>query len=304
MTPEEQVASTPGFSVKINGRDLPLEAKVEVTRVVVEDSLDSAGAFAIELNNLDADTQTVKWSDASLFDPGSVVEIQMGYVEALETVMVGEITGLELSFPERARALLTVRGQDRLHRFRRGRRTRSYLQVKDSGVAEQLAGDLGLGHDVEDSREVHPYLLQLNQTDIDFLLTRARAIGYELLVDDRTLHFRKRKNDRGKTVTLTFSHGLLTFYAYLSTADQVSEVTVRGWDPKARQALVGRARPADVTGKMQGSEVGPAAAQRLFGTRVRTIVDQPVTTQNEADLLARGVLNEMALGYIVGEGTA
>ena len=179
-----------------------------------------------------------------------------------------------------------------------------HLQVKDSGVAEQLASDLGLIPDVEDSREVHPYLLQLNQTDIDFLLTRARAIGYELLVDDRTLHFRKRKHDRGKTVTLTFTHGLLTFYAYLSTADQVSEVTVRGWDPKAQQALVGRARPADVTGKMQGSEVGPAAAQRLFGTRVRTIIDQPVTTQNEADLLARGVLNEMALGYITGEGTA
>jgi phage protein D len=136
------------------------------------------------------------------------------------------------------------------------------------------------------------------------LLARARAIGYELLVDDKTLRFRKRKNDRGKTVTLTSTHGLLTFYAYLSTADQVSEVTVRGWDPKARQALVGRARPADVAGTMQGAEVGPAAAQRLFSRRVRTIVDQPVTTQNEADLLARGVLNEMALGYITGEGTA
>jgi len=120
MTQEEQAASTPGFAVKVNGSDLPLEARAEVTRVVVEDSLDSAGAFAVELNNLDADTQQVKWSDAALFDPGGVVEIQMGYVEALETVMVGEITGLELSFPERARALLTVRGYDRLHRFRRG----------------------------------------------------------------------------------------------------------------------------------------------------------------------------------------
>ena len=40
------------------------------------------------------------------------MEIQMGYVGALQTVIVGEITGLELSFPERARALLTVRGYD------------------------------------------------------------------------------------------------------------------------------------------------------------------------------------------------
>ena len=114
MTQEEQVTSAPAFSVKVNGRDLPLEAKAEVTRVVVEDSLDSAATFAIEMNNLDAENQQVKWSDAGLFDPGGVVEVQMGYAEAMETVMVGEITGLEVSFPERARALLTVRGLDRL----------------------------------------------------------------------------------------------------------------------------------------------------------------------------------------------
>ena len=305
MDQQRQAASAPAFAVRVNGSDLPPNARGEVTRLIVEESLDSAGTFAIELSNWDMDTQRVKWSDAALFQPGGVVEIQLGYVEAVETVMVGEITGLELSFPERARALLTVRGFDRLHRFRRGRRTRSYLQAKDSDVARQLAGDLGLTPDVEDSGEVHPYLLQTNQTDIDFLLARARASGYEVLVDDRTLRFRKVRHDRGKTVTLDFAHGLLTFYAYLSTADQVSQVIVRGWDPKTKQALVGQARAADVTGAMGGRQSGPAAVQSLFGdARTRTVIDHPVATQNEADLLARGLLNDIALSYVVGEGTA
>jgi phage protein D len=305
MAQEEQLALTPGVTLRVNGSDLPLEARVELTRLSVEESLDSAGTFAIELNNWDMDTQQVKWSDSTLFQPGGVVEIQLGYLEALETVMVGEITGLELDFPaQQARALLTVRGYDRLHRFRRGRRTRSYLQVKDSDVAEQIASDLGLTPGVEDSGEVHPYLLQMNQTDVDFLLTRARAIGYELLVDDKTLRFRKVKNDRGRAVGLDFTHGLMTFYAYLSTADQVSQVIVRGWDSKTKQALVGQAQAADVTGTMQGTEVGPAAVQRLFGTRTLTMVEHPVATQHEANLLARGLLDDIALSYIVGEGTA
>ena len=217
--------------------------------------------------------------------------------------MKGEITGLELSFSEQAGALLIVRGYDRLHRFRRGRRTKAYLEVKDSDVAEQIAGDLELTPEVEDSGEVHSYLLQVNQTDIDFLLARARAIGYELLVEDQTLKFRKVKNDRGKTVELDFLHGLTNFNAYLSTADQVSQVIVRGWDSQAKEPLVGKAQVSDIIGTMQGSQVGSQVVEDLFGTRTLTIIEQPVSTQNEADLLAKGVLNEIALRYIVGEGT-
>src|SRR4029453_4231601 len=193
-----------------------------------------AGSFAIELSNWDMDTQRVTWSDRDLFEPGGAVEVQLGYVGDERTVIAGEITGLELSFPEHARALLTVRGYDRLHRFRRGRRTRSYVQAKDSDAAREIAGDLGLTPDVEDSGEVHPYLLQVNQTDIDFLRSRARAIGYELLVEARP---RRVSNDRGRAVSLSFAHGLITFAAYLSTSDQVSQVVVRGWDPKAKQEL-------------------------------------------------------------------
>jgi phage protein D len=305
MPQEERDVSTPGLTVRVNGSDIPVEAKADITRISVEESLDSASTFAIELGNWDMDTQRVTWSDAALFQPGGAVEIQMGYVGALQTVIVGEITGLELSFPERVRALLTVRGYDRLHRLRRGRRTRSYLQSKDSDVARLIANDLGLNPDgVEDSREVHPYLLQTNQTDIDFLLARARAIGYELLVEDKILRFRKTKHDRTQAITLSFTHGLMTFYAYLSTADQVSGVTVRGWNPRTKEPLIGQAQASDLTATMQGAQVGPAAVQSLFGLRTLTVVEHPVATQNEAELLARGLLNELALNYIVGEGTA
>jgi phage protein D len=304
MAQEQQAASTPAITVRINGNDLPPAVRGEITRVVVEENLDSAGTFALELSNWDMDQQRVKWSDDDRFQPGGVVEIKLGYVESVTTVMVGEITGLELSFPAGARSLLTVRGYDRLHRFRRGRRTRSYLQVKDSDVARQIAGDLGLTPEVEDSGEIHPYLLQANQTDIDFLLARARTIGYELLVEDRTLRFRKLKHDRGQVVSLNFQHGLQTFYGYLSTADQATKVTVRGWDPQAKQAIVGQAQAGDVIGTMQGSQVGPAAVESSFGTQTRMVVDQPIATQNEADLLAKALLNDLALNYITGEGTA
>jgi len=304
MDTEQQTAAVPAVAVKVGGSDLPAGAAADLLRVSVQERLDRPSSFTVELANLDLNTQQLTWSDADLFDPGAVVEIQLGYGRTKRTVLIGEITGLELSFPAHAKCLFTIRGHDRLHRFRRGRRTRSYVQAKDSEIAEKIAGDLGLGSDVQDSAEVHPYLLQVNQTDIDFLLSRARAIGYELFVDDRTLRFRKVGNAQGDVLTLSPTHGLLTFAAYLSTADQVSSVIVRGWDAKAKQALVGKAEAADVTGTMNGSAVGPAVADRLFGRRVLSVVEHPVATQNEADLLARAVLNEIALRYVRGRGTA
>jgi phage protein D len=300
---QAQQVLTPDISVTVDGTDLPPEARGMVSRLAVEDSLDAAGTFALELNNWDHDTQTVKWSDDRLFEPGAAVEIKLGYDGALTKVMSGEITGLELSFPPDVRSRLVVRGFDRLHRVRRGRRTKSYLQVKDSDVAQQIASDLGLTGDVEDSGETHTYLLQVNQTDVDFLLARARAIGFELMVDEKKLVFRKRKHDRGKVVELSFSKGLLGFDGYLTTADQVSKVTVRGWDPKAKQALVGQAQASDVAA-MNGSTVGPAASQTAFGDRTLTVVEHPVSSQNEADLLARGLITELALGYVEADATA
>ena len=148
---------------------------------------------------------------------------------------------------------------------------------------------------------MHPYLLQANQTDVDFLLARARTIGFELLVDDKTLRFRKRRNDRGQTTQLSFTKGLQRFEGYLSTADQVSAVTVRGWNPSAKDAFVGRAEAGDVNGRMGGNTSAPAAADTTWGTRTLGIVERPVATQNEADLLARGLLNVLALEYLVAD---
>src|SRR4051812_7427833 len=134
MTNDRDQALAGNVSITIDGAELPPEARGMLARVTAETSIDRASTFAIELNNWDQGTQKVRWSDDAVFKPGGVVEISLGYADSLTKVLAGEITGLVLSFPPEARSLLVVRGYDRLHRFRRGRRTRSYLQAKDSDV--------------------------------------------------------------------------------------------------------------------------------------------------------------------------
>src|SRR5438552_1861882 len=117
MPPQERGAATPAFTIRVNGTDLPAEARGEVARIVVEEGLDCVGTFAIQFNNLKEKSQEPKWSEAALFDPGAAVQIQFGYTEAVTTIMAGEITGLEIAFTPDAGALFIVRGHDRLHHF-------------------------------------------------------------------------------------------------------------------------------------------------------------------------------------------
>ena len=87
---DDNAVSTPFFEIKIDGNDLPPEARGEVTRLVVEECLDAAGSFEIQLSNWDMDRQAVSWSDADLFDPGATVELRLGYVESTEAVLIGD----------------------------------------------------------------------------------------------------------------------------------------------------------------------------------------------------------------------
>ena len=100
---------------------------------------------------------------------------------------------MEPDFPEVAAADLTVRGYDRRHRLMRSRRTRSFTKCKDSDIVSQLASEASLRPKVEDSSVTLPYVLQHNQTDLEFLAMRARRIDFEVGVTDRDLFFRPRK---------------------------------------------------------------------------------------------------------------
>jgi len=297
MPPETLV---PTFRVSINGADLPEEAAADLLSVTVHEDVDAPGMFTLRLTNWDMFKQEVTWSDDSLFAVGGEVEVQMGYVDQLEQLIVGEITGLEPEFSASEAPLLIVRGYDRRHRLLRGRKTRSFTQVKDSDIASQIASDLGLSARAEDTRVTLDYVLQHNQTDMDFLQDRARRIGYEVAIEEKTLLFRPYQNAESEALTLRRDEDLLEFYPRLTTLSQVGDVAVRGWSPKDKAAVVGKAAAGAETGAM-GDEGGPSAAA-AFGKASATSVDRPVFSQAEADKIALGRLNTIALSYVDGEG--
>jgi phage protein D len=290
------------FDVIVNGKTLPGEKRPFVGSILVDDSIALPGMFALEMVSSFELDDVNEWIDDELFTVGNVVEIKLGYGNDLEALIIGEITGLEPEFISSRLPTLTVRGYDRRHRLQRGRKTRTFVKQKDSDIASKIAVDAGLRAQTVDSEVTHDYVIQANQTDLEFLQERARRIEYEVVVYDKELIFRPVQNSESEVLTLTMDDHLLEFYPRLSAARQISEVSVRGWDPKERKAIVGKAQASSLVSTMGEGESGPKLSDKAFGSIADVLSAQPLMTQAEADQIAKAALNRKALSLIEGEG--
>lgn len=301
-TPTSDQELIPGWRVRIDGRDLDLAVVPDVLSVEVEHHSNGSDAFDITVNAWDVDGQDFQHLDDERFPLGATLEVLVGYGEDMVQLIEGEIGAQSIEYGAEEAPVLHVEGYDKLHRLRRGRRSRSFTQVKDSELAERIARDHQLQAEVEDTRIVHPHLFQYNQSDIDFLQERARRIDYEVDVADGRLVFRRAAFDRAGVESLAYRRDLKRLDLRLSTLAQVSRVVVGGWNVSRKEAVVGSGASGDALSAMGGAELGPVASERVFDAAREVVVDHPVVDQAEADQIAQALFNRISLEYIKGEG--
>lgn len=291
---------SPEFAVRINGEPWPNEARADMVELSVFDDVDAPGMLTITLAGWDALSMQPKWIDHPLFSLGAAIAIEFGYQDRRLTLLSGDITGLEPTFAQSRPPMVTVRGHDRRHRLTRSRRTRSFTNCKDSDIVSRIAGEVQLKPQVEDSGVQLPYVLQHNQTDLEFLIARARRIDFELAVQGDCLLFRRRAAGGTAELTLYREVELLEFRARLSTLGQVPALEVRGWDPARKDVIVGRASDAQAMG--DDATTGPAATKQAFSPADAARVNAPVQSQDEADAMAKQGFAGMALDYVRADG--
>jgi uncharacterized protein len=289
--------------IRINGVHLT-DIGLDFQRCEVTEDLEAISMVTLQLNNDSRQAalsgQMSYWSDDRRFDVGNQLEVRMGY-EYTHPVFMGEITGLEAEFSLEDGLTCVVRGHDLRHRLLRGRKTRSFQKMKDSAIVQQVASGAGLAVKVQDTEVIHDYVMQHNQTDLEFLQSRAQRIGYEVWVSHKTLYFQPFQHDKSHSLSLSFDRGeLLEFSPHLSSLSQVAQVKVRGWDVKQKQVVVAQ---GSEPGSMMGGKIsGVSAVKKAFGTSKQVIVDRPVKTSEEAKQMAQGQAKQLALDYVVGEG--
>ena len=103
-------------------------------------------------------------------------------------------------------------------------------------------------------------------------------------------------------MSLKWGDDLTSFLPRMSLAEQVDQVTVKGWDVAEKKAITGTASSGELYPKIGGGKGAPLAS--AFGTGKLVIVDQPVISQAEANELAKARLNEASGAFVEAEGVA
>jgi len=175
--------------------------------------------------------------------------------------------------------------------------------MKDSDLVNTIAGDCGLSADVDSTTYKHEYILQDNQTNMEFLQDRARRVGYFVYVNDGKLCFKKPASVGTSGPDLELGIGLLDFKVRMTTAEQADKGMARGWDQKNKQAVVGNVTPSTWLNWGGMTQTGGDKAKSAFKSAEAVVANRPLNNVDEAKAMAQSALDEQSSAFVQTEGT-
>lgn len=241
------------------------------------------------------------------------LELHASAVEARseKPVFSGHVYGLEFQSDE-AGCYSIIRAYDATYRLRQCRAITSYNDTTDADLVRRLCQDAGVEvGEIEGADESHTYIAQLNETHWDFLARRAEATGATLHALGGKVHFRPlpgaddapAPGDHASRdpMQLTPGRNLVYLRSRLSSAQQIEEVEVRGWDPKVKQEVTARHR---VETKTVAIDDRPGEAAGQHGASLRVAGRPALTKASECEAMSASYAKRLATAFSFLEGKA
>lgn len=313
---------------KPGGEEIDIAHGNYVSRVYVEKQLDCPDFCEVALNMSEGETNNMF---VDTIKEGSNIKIKIGEQGGgaeVKKIFDGFITTIELHLEMDKPDTLVVRAFDYSHKLTRGTLTKSYLEqgykdvfsdlVSTSGPKFDGSHALSVGDTGDDSGSF-PYIPYYNTNPHAFIRSLGRDIdlnvdGYTGTDDQGSEKISFFKIDPSKAPVCKVDPenkspeqgNFRRMRFVMNTAQQVGEVVVRGWDPKKKEPIVGKATKDDMLkigdGGLTQTDITGIA---LYGDKSKfvtlTVVDRPVATQEEADAMAKSIFNKLSMRFVTGE---
>jgi hypothetical protein len=199
-------------------------------------------------------------------------KLAIGYAPfVLDEVFVGEITGVNVSFPNTGVPTVTVVAHDFLQRLTTGTKDRAFAlslpcigkfplpdpliaglvsftnllipSIDPAGAALSFL-TLLIAYALDPLEAKRGIRIQQGQSDFDFLSQLAKDNGWEMYIDHtaaprgRVLRFQFLLQDYKPSVNLTWGQSLIDFTPKISTVGQVAGISTRIWIPSIKMEFV------------------------------------------------------------------
>lgn len=296
----------PIFKVRIDGKYVPDGFMDDIQEITVDSSLHLPEMVTIQL--LDPKLEWV--NDQALLDLGKKLVVEVippgepkSKIELLTEV---EISAIEPTFLGGGASSLIIRGYNRSNRLHLGKHSRTFTNRSDADIVREIASTVGLQADVDPTGVEYEYIFQNNLTNMEFLVNRASRIGYQVYADKEKLYFKKSDSTLAAAIPkLTLGEELSLFRPRVTTSQQASSVRVFGWDAKGKKKVSAEARPNDQLkqGGMQQTGSNITGKQLELDRFSAVIVDAPISSIDEANAIATGLMNDIGYQFQEADGT-
>jgi uncharacterized protein len=235
-------------------------------------------------------------------DFGKQIGISFGAGDQSRQVFTGKVSAIQADYPASDPAQLLVFAEDGLQAFRLTRRTRSFENSSTADIARRLASDHGLTPSIDLAGPTRPVVAQVNQSDLAFLRSLARADDGEVWLDGTNLHLSRRPDRDGGNLNLFYGGGLVSMSVRADLADQCTEMRVAGWDVAGKDAIVETAGSSALGSELGSDTSGSSILSAALGDRTETIVRAVPLDTGDAIALAKAAYLERARRFVCGTG--
>jgi len=240
--------------------------------------------------------------DSATLDFGKAIQISVGPEAGQRIVFDGVISAIEVIFGDGEPPRVLVLAEDALMRLRMTRRMRTYSDVTDADIAEQIAAEHGLQTEITLDGPRYDVVQQLNQSDLAFLRERARLLQAELWCTGRTVHLSARPRRKGTALTLVQGNHLLSARLSADLAHQRSEVVVTGYDADAKDVIDERAGPEAVDAEVSAGRTGARVIEKALGASTALRVREAALTAAEASAWAKAEMLRRSRRFVTVTG--
>src|SRR5258707_211226 len=192
----------PDYEIQIGGDRIPATLRASVMRISYTDGLEGADRVEVTLAN-----EGLQWTDHPLLQMDMSFTLAIAYAPGpLDTVFVGEITGVNAAFPNSGMPTVTVVAHDFLQRLTKGTKDRAFalslpcigkFPLPDPFVAMLVSGTdllipavdpagaalsfltLLIAYAIDPLEAKRAVRIQQGETDFDFLSKVAKENGWE-----------------------------------------------------------------------------------------------------------------------------